>query len=72
MARDIPFDIVGSFNKSFSTEFDPQELVNCFVDTDPQGKKGKAILYTPGLNLTAGAKIQTGKKGRRLYKFKRL
>lgn len=69
MARNIPFDIIGSFDKSFAVEFDPQELVNCFVDTDPQGKNGKAIYYTPGLNLKAGAQIQTDKKGRRLYKF---
>lgn len=70
MATNLPLDIIGSFDKSYSSEFDPQELINCFVTTDPMGKKGKAIFPTPGLSLDNGTSIQTGKAGRRLYPYK--
>ena len=67
MAKTIPFDIIGGFNKSYYPEFNAQELVNCFVVADQEGRNGKAIFPTPGLDLSTGIKFSGTKKGRRVY-----
>lgn len=69
MGTNQPFDLIGSFDESYEPEFDPQMLVNLFVDDDPQGKNGKAIFQTPGLSLENGIKFGGDKKGRALYIF---
>lgn len=69
MGTDIPYDIVGSFSKSYSTEFDPKELVNLFVNSDRDGKRGKAVYPMPGLSSANGIRFIGNKGGRRLYKF---
>ena len=67
MATNINYDIVGSFNKSYAMDFDPQDLLNCFVISDPEGFHGKIIHYTPGLEIKV--ELHEDKKGRKLYKF---
>ncbi|GAF81160.1 unnamed protein product, partial [marine sediment metagenome] len=66
------FDIIGSFNESDAVEFDPQRLVNLYVDDDPQGKNGKALFQTPGLNLGEGIDFGGTAKGRELHILKRI
>jgi len=69
VAKTVPFDIIDGFNKSYYQEFNPQELINCFVVTGKGGSKGKAIFPSAGLNLTNGIKFSGTKKGRRSYKY---
>lgn len=69
MSTDVDFDIIDGFNKTPGAQFDPQELVNLYVDIDPQGKKGKACFNTPGLDLDAGINFALDGKGRALYVF---
>ena len=71
MGSNITFDIVGSFEASDLVEFDPQQLVNLYVDTDPNGKNGKALFATPGLDLDLGLRFAPGSgiPGRRFYLF---
>lgn len=69
MPQDLDFDIIGGFKKQEFVEFDPQETVNMFEVNDPQGKKGKALFPTPGLNLENGTVFDVTGGGRALYFF---
>jgi hypothetical protein len=70
MAVNKVYDIVGSFSQSDEPEFDPRRLVNLYIDSDPQGKNGKAAFTTAGLSLDDGVNFGGARIGRRLYVFK--
>jgi len=63
-----PFDIVSDYKEAAISKFDPQQLVNMYVDVDPTGKGGKALFMTPGLKLIKSH--ATAGEGRAQYVFR--